>query len=206
MRFVSALELRVLQPSHTRRARAGVSHKDQLALARMERFVSVKSGRQKTPLPGEEEGQLLSRRMTNSSPASQTAGLRYIARVPCACPAEPRANVRDGKRRLRSGPDITADHLRRAAWTRRAVGRAGASLFGLCRLERSDLVTPVSPKRRLDKGLEPLRHRWRIGRLRGECGKARDASGHEWSASEPSSNTVEIEGRSRSDVLQARLG
>src|SRR5215217_4934686 len=49
-------------------------------------------------------------------------------------------------------------------------------------------------------------HRWRIGRLRRECGKARDASGRKWSAREPSSNTVEIEGRSRSDVLRARLG
>src|SRR4051794_23236324 len=49
-------------------------------------------------------------------------------------------------------------------------------------------------------------HRWRIGRLRRECSKARNASGREWSAREPSSNTVEIEGRSRSHVLQARLG
>src|SRR4051794_30008191 len=49
-------------------------------------------------------------------------------------------------------------------------------------------------------------HRWRIGRLRRECSKARDTSGREWSAREPSGNTVEIEGRSRSDVLQARLG
>src|SRR5215210_2413786 len=49
-------------------------------------------------------------------------------------------------------------------------------------------------------------HCWRIGRLRRECSKARDASGREWPAREPSGNTVEIEGRSRSDVLQARLG
>src|SRR4051812_36225032 len=49
-------------------------------------------------------------------------------------------------------------------------------------------------------------HRWRIGRLRRECSKARNASGREWAAREPSSTTVEIEGRSGRDVLQARLG
>src|SRR5215213_7642900 len=49
-------------------------------------------------------------------------------------------------------------------------------------------------------------HRWRIGQLRRECGKARDARGREGAAREPSGNTVEIEGRSGRDVLQARLG
>src|SRR5215207_443021 len=49
-------------------------------------------------------------------------------------------------------------------------------------------------------------HRWRIGRLCRECSKARDASGREGAAREPSSNTVESEGRSGRDVLQARLG
>src|SRR4051812_15323764 len=53
---------------------------------------------------------------------------------------------------------------------------------------------------------ERVGYRWRIGRLRRECSKARDASGCEWSAREPSSNTVEIEGRSCRDVLQACLG
>src|SRR3954453_10195261 len=54
-------------------------------------------------------------------------------------------------------------------------------------------------------GWKTVGHRWRIGRLRRECSKARDASGREWAACEPSSNTVEVEGRSCRDVLQARL-
>jgi hypothetical protein len=37
-----------------------------------------------------------------------TAGLHYLARVSCACPAEPRTNVCDGKRPLLSGYDVTA--------------------------------------------------------------------------------------------------